>query len=168
MQPVPPAALQLAQKLRQLRQQWSDARLTQQDLAKAFSAEEKLAAATVSSWESLSSPKLPPRHRLLAYARFFATQRSVEAGPRLLTLEELTPEEKAACRNIETELLRLRSEAAGNSAEEEIAFSRSWHFADTGGVTFVCAKLPEEATGPLADPSNLNYTELQADRKSVV
>lgn len=162
MQPVPPAAQQLAQRLRQLRLQWSDARLTQQDLAKAFSAEEKLAAATVSSWESLSSPKLPPRHRLLAYARFFATQRSVEAGPRLLTLEELTPDEKTACTNIETELLRLRNEAAGNPAEEKIAFSRSWHFTDTGGVTFVCAELPEEAAGPLADPSNPNYTELQA------
>ena len=88
MQPAPPAALQLAQRLRQLRQQrWPDARLTQDKLAKAFSAEENLAAATVSSWESLNSPKIPPRHRLQAYARFFATPRSVEgaaetAGPR--------------------------------------------------------------------------------------
>jgi hypothetical protein len=81
MQPAPPAALQLAQKLRQLRQQWSDARLTQGELAKAFSAEEKLAPATVSSWESHSSPKLPPPHRLRAYARFFAAQRSVDAAP---------------------------------------------------------------------------------------
>ena len=68
MRPAPPAALQLAQRLRQLRQQlWPDARLTQDKLAKAFSAEEPLAAATVSSWESLISPKLPPRHRLHAY-----------------------------------------------------------------------------------------------------
>ena len=56
MQPAAPAALQLAQRLRQLRQQWSDARLTQEKLATAFSTEEKLAAATVSSWESLSVP----------------------------------------------------------------------------------------------------------------
>ncbi len=162
MQPAPPAALQLAQRLRQLRQQWPDARLTQRDLATAFSPEEKLAPATVSSWESRRSPKLPPDHRLRAYARFFATQRSIEAGAKLLTFEELTPDEQAVYQKLETELLNLRSAAAGESTEEEIAFSRSWHFADTGGVTFVCAELPEEATGPLADRSDPNYTELQA------
>jgi hypothetical protein len=78
MQPAPPAALQLARRLRQLRLQWADARLTEDKLAKALSADEKLAAATVSSWESTTVPKLPPPHRLRAYARFFATQRSVE------------------------------------------------------------------------------------------
>jgi hypothetical protein len=163
MQPAPPAALQLAQRLRQLRAQWSDARLTQAKLARAFSVEENLAPATVSSWESTSAPKLPPRHRLLAYARFFATQRSIETTvPRLLAPEELTPDEKTAYKKLETELLGLRNSVAGESAEEEIAFSRSWHFADTGRVTFVCAELPGEAAGPLADPSNPNYTELQA------
>ncbi len=162
MQPAPPAVLQLAQRLRQLRQQrWPDARLTQDKLAKAFSAEENLAAATVSSWESLNSPKLPPRHRLLAYARFFATPRSVEGDPKLLALEELTPDEKGAYKRLETELLRLRGAASGESPEEEIAFSRSWHFADTGGLTFVCAQLPSDQTGPLGEPSNPNYTELQ-------
>ncbi|HME71701.1 MAG TPA: XRE family transcriptional regulator [Myxococcota bacterium] len=137
--------------------------MTQEKLATAFSVEEKLAAATVSSWESLSTPKLPPRHRLLAYARFFATQRSVEAAPpTLLALEELTADEHAVYETLESELLTLRGAAAGDSAEEEIAFSRSWHFADTGRVTFVCAELPSEETGPLTDPTNPNYTELQA------
>jgi hypothetical protein len=162
MQSAPPAALQLAQRLRQLRQCWPAARLTQDKLAAAFSAEEKLAPATVSSWESLHSPKLPPRHRLLAYARFFATQRSVETGPRLLAFEELTPDEKTAYKNLEAELLRLRSEVNGDAIEGEKAFSRSWLFADAGHVTFVCAELPSEETGPLADPANPNYTELQS------
>lgn len=162
MPPARPAALQLAMRLRQLRQQWPDARLTQEKLAVAFSAEEPLAAATVSSWESLSSPKVPPRRRLLAYSRFFATPRSVQADPKLLTFEELTPEEKTACKLLETELLRLRGEAAGGSAEEEIGFSRSWHFSDTGNVTFICAEMPKDQQGPWADPSNPNYTELQA------
>src|SRR5580704_668457 len=96
MQPALPAAQQLAQRLRQLRLKWSDARLTQEKLATAFSAQEKLSPATVSSWESLSAPKLPPRHRLLAYARFFATPRSVEAPPTLLALEDFTPDEHAS------------------------------------------------------------------------
>ena len=98
MQPAPPAALQLAKRLRQLRQQWPDVSLTQQQLAEVFSTEEKLAGATVSSWESVSSPKLPPRRRLLAYARFFATQRSIEAGPRLLPFKELTQDERPPTR----------------------------------------------------------------------
>jgi len=162
MQPAPPAALQLAQRLRQLRQQWPDASLTQQQLAEVFSTEEKLAAATVSSWENLTSPKLPPRRRLLTYARFFATQRSVEEGPRLLAPEQLTQDERTACKTLEAELFRLRNSVAGDSAEEELAFSRSWHFADASRVTLVCAKLPSKATGPLAEPSDPNYTELQA------
>lgn len=167
MHPAPPAARQLAQRLRQLRQQqWPDARLTQEKLATAFSAEETLASVTVSSWESLSSPKLPPRHRILAYARFFATPRSVETTPKLLPFEELTPDEQLAYKRLESELLRLRSHASGGEEEEEVAFSRSWHFTDAGRVTFICAELPSGPehgqTGPLADPSNPNYTELQA------
>ena len=79
MQPIPPAALQLAQRLRQLRQQWADVRLTQGQLAAAFSAEEKLAAATVSSWESADSPEAPatpPVARLRAVLRHAAIRRS--------------------------------------------------------------------------------------------
>jgi hypothetical protein len=137
--------------------------LTQEKLAAAFRTEKKLAPATVSSWESLSAPKLPPRQRLLAYARFFATQRSVEASaPTLLALEDLTPDEHAVYETLETELLRLRSAVVGEPAEKEIAFSRTWHFTDTGRVTFVCAELHSDEAGPLADPSNPNYTELQA------
>ena len=116
MQPAPPAALELAQRLRQLRQQWP--RLTQDQLAVAFSAEGSLASATVSSWESLKSPKLPPLHRLNAYARFFATPRSVEGEPRLLKLDELTPDEQRAYEKLEADLLRLRSAASGETHEQ--------------------------------------------------
>jgi hypothetical protein len=134
-------------------------RLTQEKLATAFSTEEPLKSVTVSSWESLSSPKLPPQHRLLAYARFFATQRSVEGNPKLLPLAELTPDEEATYKQLEAELLRLRSMASAD--EDEIPSRRSWHFTDTGRVTFVCAELPDNQKGPLADPSDPNYTVLQ-------
>lgn|GEM_PF-446327 len=172
VQPVPPpAAVQLARRLRQLRQQhWPEARLTQNMLAKAFSTEERLAPATVSSWESTSSPKLPPPHRLRAYARFFATPRSVEKSLALLPFEALTSDEQAACKKLESELLMLRSLAAEGPADEEITFTRSWHFTDSGRITLVCAELPSDQTGPLATPSNPNYTELQrfADLDAVV
>lgn len=157
MQPAPPAA----RRLRQLRlQQWPDARLTQEKLATTFSTEESLASVTVSSWESYTSPKAPPRHRLQAHARFFATPRSVEAEPRLLPYAELTADEQAAYTKLETELFRLRSLASGD--EEEITFNRSWRFTDTGRVTLICAELPYRQKSPLAEPSDPNYTELQA------
>jgi len=155
-------AMRLARRLRQLRMQhWPDVRLTQQMLAKALGAEGPLAAATVSSWESTSSPKLPPRHRLLAYARFFATPRSVESAPRLLPFKAFTPEEQAAYAKLEAELLELRSRVAEDSDDEDLALSSSWHFTDEGPVTLICAELPANQTGPLAEPSNPNYTVLQ-------
>lgn len=158
MQAAPPEALKLASRLRQLRQQW---RLTQQKLAKAFSEEEGLASVTVSSWESLKSPKLPPEHRLRAYARFFATPRSVQGRPQLFSLNELNQGEKEKYDSLEAELIHLRNAASGESPEEESIFSRSWLFRDGGLVTFVCAQLPEEVIGEFGDPENPNYTELQ-------
>lgn len=162
MQPASPAAKQLAQRLRHLRlQHWPEVRLTQEKLAAAFNAEEPLTPVTVSSWESQTSPKLPPPHRLLAYARFFATRRSVAADPKLLPLEDLTVDERDAYENLEAELLGLRGRAAGDHEQEEPTTGKTWLFSDDGRITFICAELPDDQTGPLANPSNLNYTELQ-------
>lgn len=128
MQPAPPAALQLARRLRQLRE--SRPRLTQKKLAAAFSLEEKVGGATVSSWESPTSPKLPPQSRLQAYARFFATPRSAEGEPRLFPVSELTPDEKRAYEELETELRLLRNAVSGESPGEEPNFNRTWLFSD--------------------------------------
>lgn len=148
-----PEAQRLARRLRQLREeQWPDARLTQALLAKAFTTEEALQPATVSSWESKTTPKLPPRHRLQAYARFFATQRSLDgASPKLLPLKALTPDELVNYKRLELELLGLRSSLVAEGF---------WHFTDDGPVTLVCAKLPADQMGPLGEPENPNYTEL--------
>lgn len=159
MHPAPPAAQQLAQLLKQLRQ--GRLRLTQGKLAAAFSAEEQLAAATVSSWESTRAPKPPPQHRLEAYARFFATPRSTDGGPRLFRVDELTSDEKRAYEKLATELSRLRASASGESSGEDSTFNRSWHFQDADLVTFVCAQLPNDQIGPFGEASSPNYTELQ-------
>jgi transcriptional regulator with XRE-family HTH domain len=159
MQLPPPAALQLASRLRRLRQQWPQ--LTQEKLARAFSSEESLARSTVSSWESFSSPKPPPEFRLRAYARFFATPRSIQGTPKLLTLSELTQDESEVYSRLELELMQLRAAAGGYSPEEEPVFSRSWLFRDGGLITFVCAQLPDQVIGEFGDPENPNYTELQ-------
>ncbi len=163
MQPVTPEAARLARRLRQLREKhWPEARLTQDKLAQAFNGEEPLKGATVSSWESNKAPKLPPPHRLRAYARFFATQRSVATSfPRLLPLDEFTADERASYEKLEKELLDLRHEVAGDEPDDEdIPVPRSWYFTD-GPITLVCAELPGDQQGPLADPSNPNHTELQ-------
>lgn len=159
MQPVPPAALQLASRLRELRQNGS--RLTQAKLATAFSTEGKLASVTVSSWESHKSPKLPPADRLRAYARFFATPRSVQGEPKLLPLDELTQDEKEKYSKLERELLRLRSTASGESLEEQPTFNKLWLFRDNSLVTIFCALLPSAMIGRLGNPDDLNYTQLQ-------
>jgi hypothetical protein len=159
-QPLP-GSLQLALRLRQLRQQWPEVRLTQETLARAFATEEQLSAVTVSSWESTASPKLPPQRRLLAYARFFATRRSVEQDPPcLLPLDDLTKDEKDVYRAIEAELLGLRDSAERSSIRDEIPLNRTWLFPDEGPVTLICAQLPRTETGPRVDLTDPNYTEL--------
>src|SRR5215813_12400429 len=126
-----PGPLRLAQRLRELREQrWPEVGLTQAALAKALSIDGHLSSATVSSWENSTSPKLPPRGRLTAYARFFATHRSVEEDlPRLLPLDALTDGERSAYNALEADLLALRDGARKPSARAEVAVTRSWHFA---------------------------------------
>lgn len=157
-----PGVSQLARRLRELREQnWPEARLTQAALAKALSSEEPVSSATVSSWENLSSPKLAPRGRLNAYARFFATRRSVETDPpRLLPLDELTDEERDAYEALDAELLALRDAVRRPSTRDDVAVARSWHFSDSGPVTLICAQLPGSETSSMADPEDPNYTEL--------
>jgi hypothetical protein len=135
-------------------------RLTQGALAGALSNEEPLTSATVSSWESPTQPKLPPQHRLLAYARFFATRRSLEPKPRLLPLDSFTEKERAAYKSLEEELVELRNAARKPSLSEEVAVRRSWHFPDPGPATLVCAQLPPGETGSMAYAASPNYTEL--------
>jgi len=73
------ATASLARRLRELRMlRFDSARLTQSEVAQALSEEEPAAISTLSSWENVRTPTLPSRSRLSAYARFFATERSLE------------------------------------------------------------------------------------------
>jgi hypothetical protein len=161
MAPSSRASQQLAERLRELREnQWPE-RQTQAALADAFG---DVAAATVSSWENTAAPKLPPSERLKAYAQFFATHRSVEGkAPALLPLDTFSEEEQAARKALEDELLRLREEARKPVSQPEVTVAqRSWQFSDTGPLTIVCAELPAKQAGAFADPADPNYTELQS------
>jgi transcriptional regulator with XRE-family HTH domain len=143
-------ASRVAAALRELREShWPDARLTQAQLAKAFG----VSSATVSSWESDTNPKTPPAERLRAYARFFATQRSLTDG--LIPDDELEEDELDEFHDLEERLLGLfRRREPASSAHRTFTFAE-------GPVTVICPEAPQEERGPLASASDPNFTKLQ-------
>jgi hypothetical protein len=152
----------LARRLRQLRDEtWPDVDLTQVALADALSTdgEKKLGSATVASWENTKAPKLPPSERLAAYARFFATPRSLRSSPpALVALDTFTPEEDAVRTSLEAELLALHRAAQGGPA----ANVEVWRYPDSDMVTLICPDTPREFRGPLGEEQSLNFTEMHA------
>jgi hypothetical protein len=149
---APGQAIRLARILRDLRElEWPEAELTQGQLATALSAESRVAPATLSSWESLTNPKTPTPSRLSAYARFFATRRSLEDTPHLIPENQLTASERDRFHELEEQLLGLLQ---GPERRSTFAF-------DQGPITVVCPAAPEDERGPLADASNANFNRLQ-------
>lgn len=147
-------AVRLARRLRKLREaEWPDLALTQLQLATAFSTETRVAPATLSSWESPTNPKTPTASRLSAYARFFATRRSVEGDPHLIAETELTPDEFDRFRELDDELLSL--------LQAEVAERRRTFSFEDGPITIICPALPPEERGPLADEGDPNFNRLQ-------
>lgn len=157
--PSAAAGSALARRLRELRRSsFPDSKLTQLQLANALSQDEPVANSTLSSWENISAPTLPPPGRLSAYAQFFATERSLEGVPHLVPLEELTSAEDKAREELERELFRLRDEAGGPTAERQF-----WRFDDGAPITIFCSDLrksDELVLGPLTEEDDPNYAEL--------
>lgn len=154
-------AVRLARKLRGLRES-HESGLTQQALARALSDDVRVAVPTISSWESLSNPKLPPAERLRAYALFFCTDRVVDGTPHLIRERELTAAEKERFEALHEELLALRDAArtAGTgSGSSSGGGSYTWDF-DSGDVTIICPEAPEEGRSVLADELQPNYTRM--------
>jgi hypothetical protein len=147
-------AVSLARALRDLREStWPDRELTQAQLAKALSSEGRVAAATLSSWESLTSPKTPPVTRISAYARFFCTERSLEGEPHLLAEDQLTSGELKRLQDIESKLLGLLR-------PQDREMRHTFQF-DAGPVIVICPDAPTEVRGDLADEHDPNFTKLQ-------
>ena len=150
----PDQATRLARRLRALREtHWPDAQLTQAQLATAFTTENRVAAATISSWESATTPKIPTAARLGAYARFFATTRSLDGAPHLVPEVDLTPDEEEQRRALEKELLGLL-ETKGRQRRGTFTF-------DEGPITVICPDAPQDLRGPLAAEKDPNFTKLQ-------
>jgi transcriptional regulator with XRE-family HTH domain len=154
-QPSIPAR-RLAERLRALREQ---KRLTQKQLGEILGGSEPISIATISVWEKPGSDRLPPPHRLEAYARLFCTSRSFESGGlRLLSPSELTQQERERETELYDELVALRERAQSTNTLPTAKGPRSalWHFPDPIAVSIVCS----DAVDPpeYAQPSHLNYT----------
>lgn len=162
--------LELARRLRALRSEWPDERVTQGMIAEALGGTPQL----VSGWESATAPSTPPASRLLAYATLFATRRSLQGGKlRLLPDGDLDPDELATRNTLHQELLELREAALAEQSpasplpatpvpSRSAETHSTWHFPDGAPVRLVCGKLDSALAGAYADPTNLNFTELQA------
>jgi hypothetical protein len=157
------AAVRLARRLRELRErEWPDVTLTQADLARALSAQSRVAPATLSSWESLTGPKTPTPARLNAYARFFATRRSMDGTtPQLLALGSLNDDERERFEQLEEELFGLHAAIdEGQPSSSETQRRTLLYFDDVGPIVIICPEAPEDSRGPLADEKNINHTRL--------
>jgi hypothetical protein len=107
----------------------------------------------ISSWESATSPALPSESWLQAYARFFATQRSMTGDmtadkpgdkPRLLELRELTAEEERVRRELIDELVELREAALRPSVGRQQTGAlggRFYYFPDGQPVRIIGSRL---------------------------
>jgi hypothetical protein len=160
------AAARLAARLRDLREhEWPNVILTQARLAKILGSERSVASATLSSWENVNNPKPPPPNRLNAYARFFATRRSLDVEPRLLTVDELSDEERARYEHLEFELMELHAGLGSDDPPPEASTRRLLlDFNDPGPlpgpIVILCPEAPEHLRGRLAEEKDFNYTRM--------
>ena len=164
----------LARRLRSLREdRWPGMKVNQRQLAAALSGSGKsVSVPLVSSWENGQS--VPPGSRLDDIATFYATRRSFDGkAGRLLSLHELTEQERSDRDELATELTRLRekavnmvsSSAAASSEAAEIAESLStgpFRFEVGQTITIVCAELPPAMLQamPYTDPLDPDYIEM--------
>jgi transcriptional regulator with XRE-family HTH domain len=147
-------AVRLARALRDLREStWGDGDLTQAQLAKALGSESRVAAPTLSSWESLTNPKTPSAARISAYARFFCTPRSLEGEPHLIPEDQLTPGELERFQELESRLLKLLN-------PDERKINHTFQF-DVGPVIVICPTAPPDVQGPLADEQDPNFAKMR-------
>jgi transcriptional regulator with XRE-family HTH domain len=133
----------LGTRLRELRTAWG---VTQKQLSDALD----ISGALISSWESGGA--VPPEERLNAYARFFATRRSVDSRPpRLIASEDLTAEEEQGRSTLIDELVRLREEAldgpVARPRDTGALGGRFWYFPDGQPITILCTPLTRRQLG---------------------
>ncbi len=152
----------LARRLRALRDAGlAGKRITQSDLAEALG----VSSPSISSWENKKAPVVPPGDRLEAYARFFATEKTVAKRPFCL-VGQLTEEEQRRHDDLLRELTGLRDGAEGHKPPSTIGedpyAGNYWRFPPEQDITIVSSALPLKyrATMPYTDPDAPDYVDL--------
>lgn len=149
----------LARRLRELRERHWPGGVTQKVVATGLNASTPL----ISSWEN--GKEIPPQERLIAYAQFFGTRRSIEGTPHIVPPNELTQAERREGDDLRRELLSLREAALRQDRAERDAAGRAltgpWHFGDGQPVTIICAEVPaaQRANLPTPEDPELVYGE---------
>jgi transcriptional regulator with XRE-family HTH domain len=159
----------LARRLRALREEnWPDSKLTQARLAKVFGVTDGL----ISSWESLSNPKLPPAERLNEYALYFAAERPVDKAIWPGGVDNLSAEERRRYDELHAELSVLRSAAlegdqvdvGGVAPLVQVRAPGVLKFPPNENITIISSRLSEQLRSkqPYADPGDPDYDQLTA------
>lgn len=168
---VPSAATALARRLQGLRTGGlAGRRLSQARLGELLGDSEPLSPPLISSWERARDPVAPPEVRLRAYARVFASDRSLTEG-RMLDESELDADERERLVELEQELLELRERAVtpaprvGTGTEPPISAPvghGSWRFTDQRPITVVVSELPDAMRDQLeyAHEASPDYVDL--------
>jgi transcriptional regulator with XRE-family HTH domain len=168
-QPTTPGSL--PERLRALRVQHQEIRLTQPMVAAALGVK----APSVSSWESGAA--VPTRERLRDYALLFATERSFAGGdPVLLDESDLTDAEERRRQTLLDELARLRDQALRPEGSPEpdagSLGGRFWYFPDGAPITIITTQMFQKVVDalPYANAWHPNHmASLQdADRDATI
>lgn len=155
----------LAERLRELRTgHWPGLKVRQAQLASALG----VSVPTVSSWESLTNPVLPPLQHLKSIARFYSSRRSMTEGvPHVPPEADLTSVERQDLEVLWDELRAMRSTAQRTAPSRRAAGagpleSDLWHFPDGMPIYIVCAELPEKMLKEVkyADPGNPDFIRM--------
>jgi transcriptional regulator with XRE-family HTH domain len=162
--------LLLARRLRALREEsWPGRKITQPELAQAL----RVSVPLISSWESLTTPRIPPLPRLQTYAALFATERSFSEGPgQVIAPQDMSGEELQVMNELEQELVHMRGSAMGAGPavpaepdrDQEVTESLRkgpWYYPDGKRVVIVCARWPSKMMKeiPYTDVTDPDYVE---------
>jgi hypothetical protein len=170
----------LAGRLRGLREErWPGVKVTQDQLAKALGGDGRRSVSVplISSWESQTSPKVPPAFRIQDIATFFSSPRSFDGQVgQLLSLDELDTQELADREKLLQELTDLRRRAldvlgasgSGTPVPDTVheiprsLRSGPYHVPADHRIAIVCAQLPQEMQDkmPYTDPLDPDFIDL--------
>ena len=108
---------------------------------------------TISSWER--GEAAPPGERVEAYARLFASERTVTLG-RLLKDAEFGDAERTAYGELLAELTALRDDQPSPASDTDL-----WHFGDSAPILLIAGRLKDEVS-EFASGRSWNYIGLTA------